>query len=83
MTECREWIKVLGVACVVVATPPVVVRLAKTFVVNYDIAPGSVLDAFSFFNSSVSAVSNATIQYAVAPTANNFAVQSTGPNSGR
>jgi hypothetical protein len=59
-----------------------VVSLAKTFVVNYDISAGSVLDSFSFFNSSVSAVDNVTIS-SVGPATTNFAVQLTGPNSGR
>jgi hypothetical protein len=63
------------------AVPPAVVYLAKTFVVNYDIPAGSVLDSFSFFNSSSSAVANATITW-MQPVTTNFAVQPTGPNSG-
>lgn len=66
----------------VVAGPPIAVSLAKTFVVNFDISTGSVLDSFSFFNSSVSDVGNVTLS-PVGPMTMNFAVQPTGPNSGK
>lgn len=70
------------VVCVVAAFVPIFVHLAKVFVVNYDVPSGTVLDSFSLFGPNALAVLNFTIT-STQPVQSYFAVQPSGPNSGR